>query len=321
MLQPVESWSIQDSTKIQSFMDCPRAYFYEYVLGWRPEAPNLHLEFGTAWHMAMEHLITANKRDGGRYSQEAVMEAHDLFLTHYRQFFPDMTDEINAPKNPANALRALIDYCNLYQAEVFDPLYTEIYGTVPIGDGDVLHFKMDSILKSDRGFMSREHKTGSQLSRQWIDQWSLKTQVGVYNHALYCLFPADEVFGVEINGTILQKKENKFQRIPVRKSKEAMQVWFWTVRHYLKLIKWEFERLMIDSKEGDSVLMAFPMNSENCTKYFGCRYHDFCGAWSNPLQHIDEVPMGMKIEHWNPKEEKAKAQQIFDLKQEEEVYE
>jgi hypothetical protein len=61
-------------------MECPSSYFYEYILGWRPENPNLHLEFGKAWHFAMEHLIL-----------EAIIakqsnEAYQLFLEHYRQF-------------------------------------------------------------------------------------------------------------------------------------------------------------------------------------------------------------------------------------------
>ncbi len=313
ILELDKSWEIQDATKIQSFMDCPRAYFFEYVLGWRPEMPNLHLEFGSAWHLAMEHLILAHKRDGGTYTKDAVYEAYNLFEGYYRQFFSEQMDELNRPKDPANALKALVNYALEYKHEKFEPIYTEIYGTVPISDGKVLHFKMDTILKTDRGYGSREHKTGSQLSRQWTDQWGLKMQtMGVYNHVLHCLYPSDEVYGVEVNGTIFGKKEIKFIRVPVRTGKDMMQAWFWTAKHYISMIDWEFERLA-ECKPEDEVMMCFPMDSENCTKYFGCRYRDYCGAWSNPLQHIGEVPMGMKIEFWNPKEEEKSAKQIFNL--------
>ena len=54
------------------------------------------------------------------------------------------------------------------------------------------------------------------------------------------------------------------------------------------------------------MLMCFPMNTESCTKYFGCAYHDFCQAWPNPLQHCEEPPLGFKIEHWDPTEGESK---------------
>lgn len=313
MINLDKSWEVQDSTKIQTFMDCPRAYWYEYVLGWRPEAPNLHLEFGSAWHIAQEHLILCHGRDG-KYTAAAVHEAFVLFLNYYRKYFGEMQDEINSPKEPGNALKALVKYAQEYEHEQFTPIYTEIYGTVPIGDRKLLHFKMDSILKTDRGIISREHKTGSTLSRQWTDQWALKTQVGAYNHVLYCLFPHDEVHGVEINGVFFQKKEIKLQRVPARMSKESMQAWFWNVNHWFNMIQWEFERLA-DCSENDRVMMCFPRNSENCTKYFGCRYRDYCMAWANPLQKIDEVPTGMKIEFWNPSEEEQNAKNVFRLEE------
>jgi hypothetical protein len=53
-------------------------------------------------------------------------------------------------------------------------------------------------------------------------------------------------------------------------------------------------------------MMCFPMNPTNCTKYFGCKYHDYCMSWPNPLQRCEEVPYGMKIEYWDPSAEEAK---------------
>ena len=55
-------------------------------------------------------------------------------------------------------------------------------------------------------------------------------------------------------------------------------------------------------KEGDNVLMAFPMNNGSCTKYKGCPYYDFCLAWQNPLQRAYEPPLGFRTEFWNPSE-------------------
>ena len=96
-----------------------------------------------------------------------------------------------------------------------------------------------------------------------------------------------------------------------------MQAWFWNVNHWFDMIQWEFERLG-QCKESDPVMMCFPMNTENCTKYFGCAYHEMCRRWANPLQHIEEPPWGMKIEHWNPADEEKSAKKVFHLAKPEE---
>ena len=306
MITQHESWNIIDSTKLNAFLECPRSYFYEYILGWRPEAPNLHLEFGKAWHLAMEHLINNG------YGETSIAQAFSLFNEHYRQHFPEVTDELNAPKNPNNALRALVQYCEEYKNDKFKPIYTEIAGTVPIDEGKVLHFRMDSIVEEDGMIRSMEHKTGSQLSRQWTDQWSLAIQTGTYNHVLYCLYPTEQVWGVEINGVFFQKKENKFMRVPSRRNKHMMNSWQWTVCHIVNMIEFETKR-MFDVKEDDEVMEAFPQNPTNCTKYFGCRYHDYCLAWANPLSRCEEVPLGMKQEWWDPKAEESTAKHVFKL--------
>jgi len=305
-LVPHSSWTVNDATKIQTYMDCPRKYFYEYVLGWRPDTPNVHLEFGSAYHLAMEHLILYG------YNDKSLLDAYNKLDTYYRQFFPPVMDEANHPKTPAMAFKALMEYVKYYHNDQFIPLYTEIAGSVTLSEKYNLHFRMDSILDTPDGIKSREHKTGSQLSRQWMDQWSLKEQTGVYNHVLYCLFPSEKVWGVEINGTIFSKKNIQFQRVPARRTLAGMEVWYWNTIWWLDEISHDFERLS-SCKPDDTVMKCFKMNTENCTKYFGCAYHDFCTAWPNPLARIEEVPSGFKIEHWDPVEEESDAKYIFRL--------
>jgi hypothetical protein len=306
MLTPQPSWEIKDATKIQSYMDCPRSYFFEYVLGWRPDSSNIHLEFGSAWHLAMEHLIVHG------YDDVSILEAYTKLNTYYRQFFSEVLDEQYHPKTPAMALTALVKYCKEYAGEPFTPLFTEVAGSVSLTDKHTLSFRIDSILDTPDGIKSREHKTGSQLSRPWMDQWALKMQTGVYNHVLYCLFPRDKVWGVEINGAIFSKKDIKFQRVPARRTVEGMEAWYWNTINWCDRIDQDFQDLAICSPE-DTVMRAFWQNTENCTKYFGCKYHDFCMAWGNPLSRCQEVPTGFKIEYWNPKAEEDDAKAVFRI--------
>jgi CRISPR/Cas system-associated exonuclease Cas4 (RecB family) len=56
-MQEHETWQVLDATKLQTYMRCPRKFFFNYVLGWKSEIPSNHLVFGSAWHMAMEVLL------------------------------------------------------------------------------------------------------------------------------------------------------------------------------------------------------------------------------------------------------------------------
>ena len=82
-----DSWNVLDSTKIQSFMDCPRGFFFSYILGWRKEEPSIHLIFGSAWHDAMEHLANNG------YGKASVEEAYEKFCATYGEYYPCNTGQ------------------------------------------------------------------------------------------------------------------------------------------------------------------------------------------------------------------------------------
>lgn len=294
-IEPHYTWNILDSSKLAAYMDCPRRYFWEYVLSWRSDAPNNHLVFGTAWHHAMEHLLLND------YSDESVFEAFDKLLASYRPQFPEESDNLYWPKTPMNALKALGMYAEQYAAQDnFETLYTEIAGTVPINGDQALHFRLDSICRDDQGrIFSLEHKTGSRMSRQWTDQWQLAVALGTYTHVMNCLFDPKTVWGVRVNGTFFAKKNISFLRVPVRKTMDHMKQWLWNTAWWADQIRWQFD-LLERCSDSDQVLTAFPQQPGNCTKYFGCQYHDFCLAWPNPLQHIDDLPAGYIVERWDP---------------------
>lgn len=317
-LQPHETWEVIDSSKVQSYKDCPRQFFYEYVLGWRPEQPNNHLHYGTCIHKALEHLLLNG------YSIDNILDAYDIFLTEYRKVFDEETDSIFEPKTPARTVQLLSEYCTQW-ANDFDesevvylnekPL-VEISGVVSIDGYYQLYFKMDSILRrlKDRKIFSREHKTKQgDFNNQWRMEWPLSMQVGTYTHALYCLFNPDEVLGVQINGLALKKTKSflfNFERLPIWKSQKQMQTWQEHTVRWLKMIEYDFF-LLSQAQESDDVLVAFPMNERACSKYFGCKYHDFCLAWPNPLQRAWEPPIGFHVKFWDPRA--GESTQTFEL--------
>jgi len=293
---PVEyhhTFEIYDSSKIQQFMDCPRKFFFAYVLGWNKNEPNIHLVFGSAWHDAMEHILNHG------YDVDSVADAYMKFMDTFREDYPVGMDVMES-KSPENAMKALSEYAIKWKrADDFDVLFTEVAGTVPVDKETVIYWKTDSIIRDRKGkYWSLEHKTTGKKTSAWLNKWPSKIQAGTYTHVLRVMFPEKEVKGIKINGAILRKSSNEFIRIPVGLSNKQMQQWMWEVRHWLAQIEWNFKELE-KCKVEDDVMTAFPRNSESCGK-FGCPHPELCNLMSNPLQRQDRVPLGYKKEFWNP---------------------
>lgn len=315
------SWNTVDPTKLNRLISCPRAYFYEYVLGWRPDYPSNHLVFGSAVHLALEHLLLNG------YEPEVVLEAFDLFLADYRKTFDPTMDDMFHPKTPQNFFAVLAKYAREYSndLEIYEVLYTEISGTVSIDEGVDLAFRMDSILRkrSNGKIRSLEHKTGSS-TYFWAEQWPLSTQVGTYTHVLNCLFPREKVDGIEMNAMFFYKVKKawdkmltnqplgtlkppyEFMRVPVKRDNQQMLVWQWTVLYYINQLKFYFEELA-QAKEEDTIMATFPMRPDACFKYGKiCDYYDYCCAWPNPLQRCQQPPLGFAVDFWDPLAQEAK---------------
>ena len=316
-IQPLKD-NIIDTSKLKDYQRCSRYFFYRHVLGWDTESPNNHLIFGSAWHLAMEHLLLHG------YDNLSILGAYEKFLNYYRSYFPESTDALFGTKTPDTAFIALSHYASnpSYQKDLEDNevLYTEIAGKVAVTEEDSLAFRMDSILKNKvTGKMfSREHKTGS-YTYLWDEQWMLDLQPGSYSHVLYCLYPFELVDRVEMNATFFMKRKKdpiELHRLDVRKNKDQMNVWLGRVRYLIWEIKREYDILMNFSKEDDALLSAFPLRDTNCIYYNKvCPFMDFCLAWPNPLRRAYEPPLGFTKRIWNPLEEEAKKTFNFERKE------
>jgi len=311
------TWLIHDSSKLDEYLRCPRSYFFRYILGWNLDMPAHDLLFGEAWHKGREYQLLH-----GYHQIDGAMEA---FNNLYRQYFSQEEDNLYLPKVPAGALNAYMKfaeerYSDLVENEVVEldgVKMTEISGTVPVDEHRFLHYRIDSILGrlSDGMIFSWDHKTTTENylnGRQWAEQFYLGVQNGTYTHCLYCMFPIEQVLGVEFCGTgfaYLQRgSANRpagyhasFRRVPAFKTQDQMNVWLWTVNHLLDEIDRDMDRLSHCS-DNDEVLMSFCMNPTSCTDFRGCAYHDFCLSWPNPLRCCEEPPLGFKEEFWNPAE-------------------
>ena len=300
------TWKIKDSSKLEDYQECPRKFFFTHILGWKSESPAHDIYFGESWHKAREYQLI--------HGYDDVSGAYLAFINHYRLEFAPETDEIYCPKDPMAVAKALTKFADERQSDLIENelLLTETSGTVPVGENRFLHYRMDSVLKrkEDGKIFSWDHKSAKRFNRQWAEKFFLSIQNGTYTHCLYCMYPIEEVLGIEFCGTSFEflKRGSKFrpagyhidfQRVPAFKDPAQMNNWLWQVNNLLDDIDRDMNRLM-ECNEGDQVMMAFPMRTTSCTNYWGCIFHDYCMSWSNPLQRCYEPPLGFIVDFWDP---------------------
>ena len=291
-----ETFDVHDTTKISKFMDCPRGYFFEYIMGYRPDEPNIHLVFGKAWHEGMEILMNDGLGD------DALLKAAQAFQeTYHKEIPPDALDVDRMQKTVDNGIRALASYCKTYRSiDNFETLYTEVSGVAPLSLSMVIHFKVDTIIKDQVGIWSLEHKTTGRNTQANREKWQIMPQPGTYTHALKCAFDPGLVQGTKINMAVIRSKDEEFMRLPVRLSNPQLQLWLWEMQHWVQQLRWNFEQL-VKTTPDQPVMQAFPRNPVSCSK-FGCSYPGLCEMWCNPVAKQGEVPLGYKVERWDPRE-------------------
>ncbi len=296
VIQPHSTWDILDSSKLTTYMECPRKFFYRYVLGWQSDYPNNHLIFGSAWHLAMEWLLN-NPGD--------ISGAHLAFLEYYREHLPLETDELYAPKTPLNAVESISAYANHYRSEhrAVEVLYTELAGLVLVSDTRTMVFKCDAILRDTNTgrVFGRDFKTSGRKFSNWGEHYTLSTQMLTYLHALHCLYPDTNDLLMQVRCAWFYKKSpTEFADHPIDKSLEQMQAWLVRVNTWADQLDYDMHILRQETTD-DVTMSAFPQNDTACFN-FGtrCSFFDFCNAWSNPLTRCETVPIGFRKEYWNP---------------------
>ena len=306
VIQPHPTWDILDSSKLTTYMECPRKFFYRYMLGWRPDWPNNHLIFGSAWHLAMEHLLING------HSNESVAEAQILCGEFYRKYFPPDTDELYEPKTLLNAFSSIEDYAKHYAPEEreYEVLYTELAGLVLVSPERTMVFKCDAILRDlvTGAICGRDHKTSQRRYNNWGEHWILSTQMLTYLHALYCLYPDSETLKMWVRCSFfysIQKKTGlyrptEFADHPIDKSLSQMETWLTNINTYIDQLDDDM-RVLQQQTTDDYVMQAFPMRTTSCFNYGRqCEFFDFCNAWSNPITRCEQTPIGFNVEWWDP---------------------
>lgn len=306
IITPHPTWDILDASKLKRYKECPRKFFYTYILGWTSATPNNHLVFGSAWHVALEHLYL------NRFSQKSVLEAHVLFLEHYRAVFPAETDELFQPKTPENGTDSLTAYAETYRRDLedFRVLYTELGGVMLVSPERTMTFKHDVILmhESTGDVVARDYKTAQRHYTNWGEHWELSTQMQTYLHALHCLYPDQAEMSIIVDCAFFYATDKKrpprateFATHMIAKTHDQMQAWLDDTNEWIDRMDYDKYALIHHDDTDQPTMRSYPKNDNACFNYGRrCQFFDFCTAWANPLTRCDEPPIGFNVEWWDP---------------------
>jgi len=301
---------ILDSTKLNSFMTCPRRFFYEHVLGWRPPYANHDLHFGQAVHLALEHIYECARQGRPLYDSDDLADGFQAFASHYRLAFGPETDLQHKKKNPFHFAYMLESYARRYLEEDLNKtvVHTEVSGSVPVGrtpDGSdkLIFFRLDTLMEDQFGRRYiLEHKTSQWSPSLWAETWSMAIQPIVGCMALYLLY-GEKSKGLILNGLFFTTKAESpdFLRLPIQKQPKALEMGRTTLEAWFDAIQAELDILYSDPVD-DLTLRAFPCNGGSCLKYNRqCIYHDLCLSLANPLS-IEGPPSDLVVDYWDPRE-------------------
>ncbi len=304
---------ILDSTKIQCWHNCPRRFLYEYILGWKPVIPSIHLFFGECFHLGMEVFM----RKG--LSLDSVEEASQTFLKRWREKIPQFSDEDFSPKTPANALRAFLIYYKTYLGiDDFKVLGTEISGSIPIdSEGQrEIYYKIDAVCQSESlGIFALEHKTCGYYDKNYQQMFEMLTQTDVYTHVLHCNFQDVPIFGCVINAINIKnppriKKDGEMyaneteispKRFYVPKTNDYMKSWLVDINNDFDDIDYQLSSLEDGTYDDLDILKLFNRRTTHCVNKYGlCPYHSYCKIYNNPIK-VKEVPSEFTVEYWDPR--------------------
>lgn len=303
-----------DATTTKSYLACPRKYFYEHILNWKPQVPGIALAFGLATHAALEvagKWQMANPKK--TLPTEVIDEARNEGQRIYKQETTEQELNTEELRTPGKLDQLLCGYFSVYPYEAWKVISVEqpfnlgvtasgytsadFNGGIIPDDGRLFSWvgKMDLIVEWPYGLSAVDHKTTSQLGPSFDDQWSPEIQMAGYIQALEIMERGTEkprvVQGAMVNAlrvvktTPKQVSEN-FRRVPTTRRPDELKA------HHDSLLGW-VER-MVDEKR-------YPQNTTSCSNYGGCPYLELCRRDPNPVGRANAVvPPGFKHEVWNP---------------------
>lgn len=287
-----------DSSCLGTLKECPRKYYYTYILGYRLKGESIHLDFGGHYAKAMERYY--KYRAAGADYDDALAETVRQALIDSKE----MSDDFSK-KTKDTLIRSIVWYFDTYRQD--DENTTKV---VHLSDGSPaveLSFKMPTGLElngvellycghidrlvefnSDR-FVMDQKTTGGALGTYYFAQYNPDNQMSGYSLASRVIFNTP-VQGVIIDAAQVLVGSTVFARSITTRTEAQLEEWLEDFSDWTALALRYAER------------KHWPMNDKSCHKYGGCPFREVCGHDPTVRQNFLETRFTVK--HWNPLEER-----------------
>jgi CRISPR/Cas system-associated exonuclease Cas4 (RecB family) len=243
-------------TAIESYLTCPRKFYYSLVKGIQPKADRVALSFGTAMHAAGAAWY-------GKLGDEVALKA-------FCDLFPEVPSDVEDKyRTQANGVATLKAYFKLYKDDTIDSIdYLEQEFRIPMPNGTVLVIKPDRIRKTSTGIIPTDMKTTAMpLTSMFFNQYENSFQLTGYlygaNHEFKETCDSVVIDALKVPLSTTGKTENFVRRSFFRTEKQIKD-WEDT---YIKTT----DKMLCAKCEAD-----FTCNQQGCAKPFVCDYLDLC---------------------------------------------
>lgn len=287
---------IVDSTAMMAYKTCPRKYFYQIVLGFRPKSDAPYFAFGSAYHKfreTLEHQILLGAKEN-----EAFVTALTIAIAYAEKHLPKQVsdtkwDFLTLERLKASCAEAFKHWLAERIAGKIKVIASEQPFTLQMDDGTWIAGRADQIVEWNRELWGRDFKTSSMTGPWYSRGLEPNDQFTRYTWA------ESKLQGWNPNDSTTQRYQVKGQIIEVlhnsKKDGPRIEV-FTTTRTQSQLRRWELEHgfwVQIIKKSRDEDM--YPMNEKSCNF---CEFHSVCKAPTESGQ-MSQLKTYFKVQPWD----------------------
>lgn len=279
------SW---DSTSLGALKTCPRQYYYSIVCGWTSRSASIHLEFGAAYHSALEHYDHA--RSAGADHEEAILAAvkQCLVLTWDAKLSRPLAvfcEDKN--KNRETLVRTVVwyldqfsdDYCQTWQLSNGKPA-VELSFSYQLSHqtSTGVHFSycghIDRVVSiADEPHVLDRKTTKYTLSPEFFQKFNPHNQFLGYIFSSKVILPKAPR-KIIVDAAQIAVTFSHFERGIIEFSEHQLDEWHTSLGFWLKLA------------EGFAQANFWPMNELSCDNYGGCPFRPVCSCKSEEVKNL-----------------------------------
>ncbi|MCP3686633.1 MAG: PD-(D/E)XK nuclease family protein [bacterium] len=274
-------------TSLESYMSCPRLYYYEKVVQLRPHGKGVALAFGSSIHEAIGTFYSA--RTMAREELESTfahhladvkvdlhkMKRHEiaklLMIAAFTKEWADHQILGDEKRSLENGLLILENYCEAYRGDnaKYVPEFIECPVTIEMSNGTMLIMVIDRLRREGKFQTVVDSKTSSwPLTDYFFLKFDNSFQLTTYWKGVeYTTGSCDNAQVDAIKVPYPPTGKNAFCRRTISRTDLQLGEWENT---YLNITNHIMEGVLKDNEE--KRLKYFHQQPTACAKYAGCKY-------------------------------------------------